>query len=337
MKALIIGVDGQDGYYLRNYLHEVGYEVFGVVRKKSAPYYAAVTEEKENYHQIYADLHDLSSLMNAVAESEPDEIYNLAGQSEIPLSWRQPVLTAEVNALGVMYLLEAIRLINPGIRFFQASSSELYGDSTGVVCTEETPFRPRNPYGTAKLFAHNCVANYREKYGIYGCCGILFNHESPRRGLTFVTRKITMAAAARVAGHRVPLLLGNLTAVRDWGYAGDYVRAMWLLLQQKEPKDVVIGTGEAHTVRDFASVAFACAGFPLEWDGAGTDERAYLKDSGQVAVKVDPALVREPLEDKILCDPTMLYKECGFQREFSFVDLVDMMVKHDICLQQNMQ
>lgn len=332
MKALIIGVDGQDGYYLQNYLHDIGYEVFGVARKKSAPYYAAIAEDKKDYHQIFADLHDLSSLMNAVTEAEPDEIYNLAGQSEIPLSWRQPVLTADVNALGVMRLLEAIRIINPGIRFFQASSSELYGDSRGVACTEETPFKPRNPYGAAKLFAHNCVENYREKYGIYACCGILFNHESPRRGLTFVTRKITTAVARIYLGRQDVLELGNLDAVRDWGSAEDYVRAMWLMLQQEEAKDYVIATGVPHTVRDFASVAFRTLDINLAWEGTSLEEVGRDRESGRILVRVNPALYRLPKEDCIVGDPQKVRTELDFHPEHTFESLVEEIVRSDLAL-----
>lgn len=331
MKALIVGEDGQDGYYLREYLLDIGYTVFGVTRKKSLPYRDEIQEEKPGrYNQIYADMNDFSSLLNAVIDVQPDEIYNLAGQSEIPLSWRQPLLTAEVNALGVMRLLESIRIVNPEIHFFQASSSELYGDSTGVLCTEKTPFCPRNPYGTAKLFAHHCVRNYREKYGIYACCGIMFNHESPRRRSEFVTRKITKAAASWATGCEKPLQLGNLKAVRDWGYAGDYVRAMWLLLQGQTPEDVVIATGEAHTVKEFADAAFSCAGIPLEWIGTGFEEHAVLKSNGKIAIQVNPSLVREPLEDKILADPSKLYQEYGFSRDYSFEQLIALMVKQDI-------
>lgn len=332
MKALIIGVDGQDGYYLQNYLHENGYEVFGVARKKSAPYHATAAEDETSYHQIYADLHDLSSLMNAVTEAEPDEIYNLAGQSEIPLSWRQPVLTAEVNALGVMRVLEAIRIIDPGIRFFQASSSELYGDSRDKICTEETPFKPRNPYGTAKLFAHNCVENYREKYGIYACCGILFNHESPRRGLTFVTRKITTSAARIYLGRQDVLELGNLDAVRDWGSAEDYVRAMWLMLQQEKAKDYVIATGEPHTVRDFVSTAFRTLGIALAWEGAGFEEVGRDKKSGRTLVRVNPALYRMPREDRIVGDPRRARAELGFRPAHTFESLVEEIVRSDLAL-----
>lgn len=332
MKALIIGIDGQDGYYLRNYLCGIGYEVFGVVRKKSAPYHTAIEESEKNYRQIFADLHDLSSLINAITEAEPDEIYNLAGQSEIPLSWRQPVLTAEVNALGVMRLLEAIRILDPKIRFFQASSSELYGDSGGVACTEETPFRPRNPYGSAKLFAHNCVENYREKYGLYACCGILFNHESPRRGIEFVTRKITTAAARIYLGLQEVLELGNLDAVRDWGSAEDYVRVMHLMLRQEKAKDYVIATGEPHTVREFVTTAFRALGVTLDWKGVDFEEVGRDGKNGRILVRVNPALYRLPKEDRILGDPQKARRELGFHPEHTFESLIGEIVRSDMAL-----
>lgn len=333
MGAMVTGVDGQDGYYLKKYLLGLGYEVVGVARKKSLSSDQYVPDDcQKGYRRIFADMGDLSSLINAVEDAQPDEIYNLAGQSEIPLSWRQPLLTAEVNANGVMRMLEAIRVVDPQIRFFQASSSELFGDNAGTICTETTAFRPRNPYGTAKLFAHHCVANYRERYGMYACSGIMFNHESPRRSPDFVTRKITKAAAAWACGNETPLRLGNLNAVRDWGFAGDYVRAMHLLLHQDRPKDVIVATGEPHTVRDFADRAFASVGMPVEWDGSGTEEHATVKSSGKIAVVVDPKLVRLPLEDEIVADPSLLYETLGFVREYSFGMLVDLMVKHDIGL-----
>lgn len=338
MRALIVGVDGQDGYFLSEYLLESGYEVYGVVRKKAVPAETNfIQHASEQYHRIYADLNDFSSLLSAISETRPDEIYNLAGQSEIPLSWKQPLLTAEVNALGVLRLLEAIRVVDPKhIRFFQASSSEMFGNSEGLACNEDSPMRPRNPYGSAKLFAHNCVANYRSQHGIYACSGIMFNHESPRRSPDFVTRKITMAAAAAAVEreeHAV-LSLGNLSAVRDWGCALDYVRAMWALLQRDKPQDVVIATGEPHTVRDFATEAFYCAGRPIFWEGEGLDETARFFDTGELAIRVDPAFVRYPLNDKIISDPKKLYEEFGFKRNYDFHALIDLMVQHDIRLIQ---
>lgn len=330
MRALIVGIDGQDGYYLSRLLLEKGYEVFGAVRKKAfVPNPDDVPDPEAQYHRIYADLNDFSSLLSAVSESRPDEIYNLAGQSEIPLSWKQPLLTAEVNALGVLRLLEAIRVVDPNARFFQASSSEMFGNNEGLPCSEDSPMLPKNLYGASKLFAHNCVSNYRAQYGLFACSGILFNHESPRRGPEFVTRKITRAAAAAASGSRAILYLGNLDAVRDWGCAIDYVRAMWMLLQQDKPQDIVIASGDPHTVRDFADMAYRCAGRPLQWRGHGLEEQANFADTGEPAIRIDPSLVRYPLKDSILSNPKRLYSDFNFLREYGFHDLVELMVKHD--------
>lgn len=333
MRALVIGADGQDGYYLCEYLLSLGYEVTGVTRKKSvAGSHFPAYEKRERYNSVYADLTDMPSIINAVREAGPEEIYNLAGQSEIPLSWRQPLLTADVNALGVMRLLETIRIVDPGIKLFQASSSELFGNDPQTAFTENTPFDPRNPYGVSKLFAHQCVRNYRDKYGLYACCGILFNHESPKRGLEYVTRKISRAAAQWAAGKKAPLLLGNLDAVRDWGSADDYVRAMWLLLQQEQPEDYVIATGVPHTVRDFATAAFQVVGTRLAWEGKDFDEVGVDMDSGQVLVRVDPALFRTPRQDRILGDPRKAREKLGFKPERTFSQLVEWMVKSDFAL-----
>lgn len=333
MRALIIGADGQDGYYLKEHLLGLGYEVLGVTRKKSVINDGYGSNNIfRGYYNIYADLTDMSSLINAVMDSNPDEIYNLAGQSEIPLSWRQPILTAEVNAIGVMRILEAIRVVNPQIKLFQASSSEIFGNSFQERCTENTLFAPNNPYGISKLFAHRCVVGYREKYGLFACCGIMFNHESPKRSIDFVTRKISSAAAEWAVGRKNPLFLGNLNAVRDWGYAGDYVRAMRLLLQQETPEDVIIATGESHSVREFATAAFRHCGIELEWSGAGVDETAVDRTTGETVVKVDGSLIRYPLEDRIECDPQRLYSDIGFECKYSFEGLVGMMVDYDIDL-----
>ena len=336
MRALIIGVDGQDGHYLKEFLKGKGYEVFGVARKKSAkPLEARI--DNVDYYQIFADLTDYASLTNAVLQSKPEEIYNLAGQSEIPLSWQQPGLTAEVNAMGILRLLEIIRFTNPGIRFFQASSSEMYGASKEKYFNETSQFAPKNPYGISKLFAHECVKAYREKYGFFACSGIMFNHESPRRGPEFVTRKITMAVAAIALNLQDCLEIGNLNAVRDWGFAGDYVRAMWLLLQQENPSDCVIATGISHTVRDFIQEAFACAEMPIYWEGKGLDEVARLKKNGRTVVRVNPKIVRYPLEDAIYADPTYLHEKLGFCHEVKFDELVGMMIANDLKILQNIE
>ena len=332
MRALIVGSDGQDGYYLSKYLLELGYDVYGVVRKKTVGHQDADLDSAEKYHQIYADLTDFSSLINAVSEAEPDEIYNLAGQSEIPLSWRQPSLTAEVNALGVIRLLETIRLVNPAIRFFQASSSEMFGGTSSRALNEESVFHPRNPYGTSKVFAHWCVDNYRTRYGLFACCGILFNHESPRRGPEFVTRKISMAAAKIHLSRQECLPLGNLGAIRDWGHAADYVRGMRLLLQQDTPRDYVIATGEPHSVRDFATAAFRAVGRELLWKDDGLEETAYDARTGKRLVYVDPALFRFPAEDCIMGDSSKIRRELNFQCQYTFEQLVREMVERDVAL-----
>ncbi len=332
MKALIVGSDGQDGYYLSKYLRGIGYEVYGVVRKKTVGHQDTDLNSAQKYHQIYADLTDFSSLINAVGEACPDEIYNLAGQSEIPLSWRQPSLTAEVNALGVIRLLETIRLVNPSIRFFQASSSEMFGGSSSQALNEKSLFQPRNPYGTSKVFAHWCVDNYRTKYGLFACCGILFNHESPRRGQEFVTRKISMAAAKIHLGKQDYLSLGNLGAIRDWGHAADYVRGMHLLLQQDAPQDYVIATGIPHSVRDFAAAAFRAVGREIVWQNCGLDEAGFDARTGEQLVCVDPALFRFPAEDCIMGDSSKIRRELNFHCQYTFEQLVREMVERDVAL-----
>ncbi len=332
-RALIIGVDGQDGFYLTKFLLSRDYEVFGIVRKKSV-YHQDVDDLKMSkcYHQIFADLTDFSSIMNAVSEAEPDEIYNFAGQSEIPISWRQPSLTAEVNALGVVRILETIRIINPQIKFFQASSSEMFGRNRNNPLDETSEFLPRNPYGTAKLFAHWSVENYRRQYGLFACSGILFNHESPRRGHEFVTRKITSAAAAISGGKQDLLELGDIYAVRDWGYAGDYVRAMWLMLQQDTPDDYVIATGKGRTVKDFVVTAFKAVGMPLYWEGNGMEETARDERTGKLVVRINPVFYRHIENDRLVGNPRKAETVLGFYPERSFEDMVSEIVKRDVFL-----
>lgn len=332
MRALIIGIDGQDGFYLTEFLHSKGYEVYGVVRKKTGLRLESSRPESARYHQIFADLMDFTSIVNAIKEASPDEIYNFAGQSEIPLSWHQPIITAQVNGVGVTLLLEAIRLLDPKIKLFQASSSEMFGQNQEQPLTENSRFMPRNPYGTAKLFAHWSISNYREKYGIFCCSGILFNHESPRRGPEFVTRKITMAAAAISLGRQHILELGDLNAVRDWGYAGDYVRAMWLMLQQDTPNDYIIATGESHTVREFATYAFAAAGIDLEWTGKDYDEVGLNKETRKVVIRIDPKLCRAQKNDCIRADPSSIQRKLGFVSESSFDEMITEMINFDKAL-----
>lgn len=328
--ALIFGSDGQDGYYLVKHLLECDYQVYGVMRKKTRCQQDDDLLATPRYHQLYADLMDLTSLINAISQSEPDEIYNLAGLSEIPISWIQPSLTAEVNAIGVTRLLEAIRILNPKIRFFQASSSEMFGDNQANPLNEKSNFCPRNPYGTAKVFAHWTVCNYRAHYGLYTCSGILFNHESPRRSPEFVTRKIAKAAAELKLGREEPLKLGDLYAVRDWGHAADYVRAMWMMLQQPSPDDYVIATGVGHTVKQFAQTAFQAVDIKLEWEGEGINEIARDAATGRVLIQIDPKLCRNLKEDRIVGNPAKIAESIGFRPTYTFEQLVAEIVNQDI-------
>ena len=311
--ALITGVTGQDGSYLAELLLEKGYRVVGVVRRTSHDSYERIGHLLERIEIVPADLLDQHSLTTVIGDVKPDEIYNLAAQSFVPTSWSQPVLTGEFTALGVTRLLEAVRLASPGARFYQASSSEMFGKAVQTPQNERTPFYPRSPYGIAKVYGHWITVNYRESYGIHAVSGILFNHESPRRGLEFVTRKISHAVARIKLGLDDELRLGNLDARRDWGYAGDYVKAMWSMLQQPEPADYVVGTGETHTVRAFVERAFRHVG--LDW---------------QDHVQIDPALVRPAEVDLLQADAAKAREQLGWEPAVSFDDLVVMMVDADI-------
>ncbi|MEO8348252.1 MAG: GDP-mannose 4,6-dehydratase, partial [Acidobacteriota bacterium] len=313
--ALITGINGQDGSYLAEHLLEQGYRVCGLVRRTSLQNLERVAHLLEQIELLNGDLLDQNSLINAVAAAEADEVYNLAAQSFVPASFSQPVLTGEFTALGVTRMLEAIRIVNPKIRFYQASSSEMFGKVQSVPQDEETKFHPRSPYGVAKLYGHWITVNFRESYGMYAASGILFNHESPRRGTEFVTRKITLAAARIAAGRQKELKLGNLDARRDWGFTGDFVEAMRLMLQQPEPKDYVIGTGETHTVQDFVEAAFAHRG--LDW-------RKY--------VVIDPKLVRPAEVDLLISNPRRAREELGWTPKVSFNELVRMMVDADVAV-----
>jgi len=313
--ALITGITGQDGSYLADLLVEKGYKVFGVVRRTSSENLWRVHHLHDKIELVFGDLLDQNSLINAIQYSEPDEVYNLAAQSFVPTSWNQPVLTGEFTALGVTKVLEAIRVVNPKIRFYQASSSEMFGKVREIPQTEETPFHPRSPYGVAKCYGHYLTVNYRESYGMYATSGILFNHESPRRGLEFVTRKITYSVALIKHGVQKELKLGNLEARRDWGFAGDFVEAMWAMLQKDEPDDYVIATGETHSVGEFAERAFSRAG--LNW-----------KDH----VVTDPMLLRPAEVDLLVGDPSKATKELGWKPRMNFEGLVDSMVDADLKL-----
>ena len=311
--AVITGVTGQDGSYLAELLLAKGYEVIGVVRRTSHDSYERIGHLLDRVHVVAADLLDQHSLTTVIRDAKPDEVYNLAAQSFVPTSWNQPVLTGEFTALGVTRLLEAIRLAHPQARFYQASSSEMFGKAVETPQRESTPFYPRSPYGVAKVYGHWITVNYRESYGLYAVSGILFNHESPRRGLEFVTRKVTDGVARIKLGKAKELRLGNLDSGRDWGFAGDYVDAMWRMLQQPKPGDYVVGTGTMHTVRDLCAAAFAHAG--LEW---------------QQYVKIDPQFVRPAEVDVLRADASRARKELGWTAKVTFEQLVQMMVDADL-------
>jgi GDPmannose 4,6-dehydratase len=311
--ALITGITGQDGSYLAELLLKKGYDVHGLVRRTSSVNTSRLEGFMGKVHLLQGDLTDESSLVSAIRQSEPDEVYNLAAQSFVGSSWTQPLFTGDVTGLGVTRLLEAIRSAGVDAKFYQASSSEMFGKVQETPQTEKTPFYPRSPYAVAKLYGHWITINYRESFGMYACCGILFNHESPRRGIEFVTRKIADGVARIYHGQQDELRLGNLDAKRDWGFAGDYVEAMWTMLQQKAPDDYVIGTGETHTVREFCELAF---------DAAGLDWEKY--------VKVDPQFLRPAEVNLLLADATKAKKKLRWTPKVSFKQLVKMMVESDI-------
>ncbi len=331
-QALITGITGQDGSYLAELLLEKGYQVYGIMRRKSVVDYGNVVHIKDRIHFIYADMTDLASLVHAMKISQADEVYNLAAQSFVATSWEQPFATADIDAIGVMNMLEAVRLVKPQARFYQAATSEMFGKVQEMPQTEKTPFYPRSPYGVAKLYGYWITKNYRESYGMFACSGILFNHESERRGKEFVTRKITDAVARIRQGVQDHLELGNLEARRDWGHARDYVRAMWMLLQNEEAKDYVIASNETRTVREFVEKAFRAAGLEIAWEGSGAGEIGREKTSGKVLVKVNPDFFR-PAEVEVLWgNPQKAEKELGWRREISFEDLVRRMVNYDMKL-----
>jgi GDPmannose 4,6-dehydratase len=311
--ALITGITGQDGSYLAELLLKKGYDVHGLVRRTSSVNTSRLEGIMGKVHLLQGDLTDESSLVSAIRQSEPDEVYNLAAQSFVGSSWTQPLFTGDVTGLGVTRLLEAIRSAGVDAKFYQASSSEMFGKVQETPQSENTPFYPRSPYAVAKLYGHWITINYRESFGIYACCGILFNHESPRRGIEFVTRKISDGVARIYHGQQDELRLGNLDAKRDWGFAGDYVEAMWTMMQQKAPDDYVIGTGETHTVREFCELAF---------DAAGLDWEKY--------VRIDPQFLRPAEVNLLLADATKAKKKLRWTPKVSFKQLVKMMVESDI-------
>lgn len=332
--ALITGITGQDGSYLAELLLEKGYKVFGIVRRKSKLDYNNAEHLKEKVTFIFADMTDLSSLIRAMKISNADEVYNLAAQSFVATSWESPISTAEIDALGVTNMLEAIRIVKPTARFYQASTSEMFGLVQEVPQRETTPFYPRSPYGVAKLYGHWITKNYRESYGLFACSGILFNHESERRGEEFVTRKITKAVANIKFGLQDKLELGNLNAKRDWGHSKDYVRAMWLMLQQDKPDDYVISTGETHPVREFVELAFKEVGIELDWHGENENEYATISGTDKIVVKVNPKFYRPAEVELLLGDCSKAEKVLGWKREISYSDLVKRMVENDIKLVQ---
>ena len=312
-RALVTGVTGQDGSYLAELLLKKGYEVIGMVRRSSTVNFGRIEGIQDQVTLVQGDLLDPTSLFDIMREYQPDEIYNLAAQSFVPISWKQPVLTGEFTALGVTRMLEAMRATVPSARFYQASSSEMFGKVHEVPQNERTPFYPRSPYGVAKVYGHWITVNYRESYGLFACSGILFNHESPRRGLEFVTRKVSHGAAQIKLGLAHELCLGNLEARRDWGFAGDYVELMWRMLQQESPDDYVVGTGETHSVRELCQAAFGHLG--LNWEKH---------------VRVDPKLIRPAEVDLLVSDPRKAREKLGWQPTVSFEELIRMMVDADV-------
>lgn len=344
--ALITGITGQDGSYLAEFLLDKGYEVHGIIRRSSSFNTARIEhlyldEWVRDMHRRrlltlhYGDMTDSSSLIRIIGEVRPDEIYNLAAQSHVKVSFDVPEYTADVDATGTLRLLEAIRILGleKQCRVYQASTSELFGKVRQVPQNEDTPFYPRSPYAVAKMYSFWIMKNYRESYGMYTANGILFNHESPRRGENFVTRKITLAAARIAHKRQDKLYLGNLDALRDWGYAADYVECMWLILQQPQPDDFIIATGEYHTVRDFTTRAFARAGINLRWEGSGLDEKGIDTDTGRTLVEVDPRFFRPAEVEQLLGDPSKARTTLGWNpRKTSFQALVDMMVDADMQL-----
>lgn len=333
--ALITGVTGQDGSYLSEFLIEKGYDVHGIIRRSSVDYRERIAhlEGHPQFHLHYADMGDSMSLVKVIGKVQPTEIYNLAAQSHVQVSFDSPEFTADVDATGVLRVLEAVRAnhLEQTCRIYQASTSELYGKVEEVPQNEKTPFHPYSPYAVAKLYGFWIIKEYREAYNMFCCSGILFNHESERRGETFVTRKITLAAARIAQGKQDKLYLGNLSSLRDWGYAKDYVECMWLILQHDTPEDFVIATGEMHTVREFATLAFREAGITLRWEEQGVNEKGIDTQTGKVLVEVDPKYFRPAEVEQLLGDPTKARTLLGWNpKQTSFEELVRIMVEHDM-------
>lgn len=337
-KALITGITGQDGSYLAEILLEKGYEVHGLVRRSSTENYDRISHLVQNpeimgktFFLHYGDLTDSSNLVRVIGEIKPGEIYNLAAQSHVGVSFEVPEYTADITGIGSMRILEAIRICKIPCKYYQASTSELFGGLEETAPqSENTPFYPKSPYGAAKLYSYWITVNYREAYQMFACNGILFNHESPRRGENFVTRKITLAVAGILSGKQDKLELGNMDAKRDWGFAGDYVEGMWRILQQDKPGDYVLATNETHTVREFVELAFAEAGIVIRWEGKGIEEKGYDSSTGKLLVEVNPEFFRPSEVEFLWGDSSKAEKELGWKREVSFQELVSMMVKEDL-------
>lgn len=336
-KALITGITGQDGSYLAELLLDKGYEVHGIIRRHSTICTDRIDHLyddlslKNRFFMHYGDLTDSCNLMGLIQRIQPDEVYNLGAQSHVAVSFEVPEYTAEATGVGTIRLLDAIYQSGVKCKFYQASTSELFGGLPGTAPqSEKTPFYPKSPYGAAKLYSYWITVNYRESYNMFACNGILFNHESPRRGETFVTRKITIAVAKIIAGKQEKLSLGNLNAKRDWGFAGDYVEGMWRILQQEKPSDYVLATNETHTVREFVELAFAEVGVEIEWKGEGVDEKGYDKNTGKLLVDVNPRYFRPAEVELLWGDSTKAETELGWKRKVSFKELVSMMVREDM-------
>lgn len=336
-KALITGITGQDGSYLAELLLDKGYEVHGIIRRHSTICTDRIdhlyddTSLKDRFFLHYGDLTDSCNLMGLIQKIQPDEVYNLGAQSHVAVSFEVPEYTAEATGVGTIRLLDAIYQSGVKCKFYQASTSELFGGISGTAPqSEKTPFYPKSPYGAAKLYSYWITVNYRESYNMFACNGILFNHESPRRGETFVTRKITIAVAKIMAGKQEKLSLGNLNAKRDWGFAGDYVEGMWRILQQEKPDDYVLATNETHTVREFVELAFAEVGVGIEWKGEGVNEKGYDKNTGKLLVDVNPRYFRPAEVELLWGDSTKAETELGWKRKVSFKELVSMMVREDM-------
>ena len=331
--AFMTGITGQDGSYLAEFLLDKGYQVHAILRRSSVFTTIRIDHLLDNpsLHTYHGDLTDSSNLHRLISSINPTEIYNLGAQSHVGVSFEVPEYTAEVSGIGTARLLDAIRDSKVDCKFYQASTSELFGGIPGTEPqSEDTPFYPKSPYGAAKLYAYWLTVNYRESYGMFACNGILFNHESPRRGETFVTKKITKAVANIFNGKQEYIKLGNLDAKRDWGHAKDYVEAMWLMLQQDEPKDLVIATGETYTVREFVNVAFNEIGITINWEGSGVNEVGKCSETGKILVKIDPAYFRPAEVELLLGDPTRAENELGWKRNISFNELVSCMVQYDL-------